>query len=40
MVFPAGILKPTLYDPDFPQSLNYGGIGTIIGHKLMHDYDD
>uniref|UniRef100_A0A8C9NMJ9 Endothelin converting enzyme like 1 n=1 Tax=Serinus canaria TaxID=9135 RepID=A0A8C9NMJ9_SERCA len=39
-VFPAGILQPTLYDPEFPQSLNYGGIGTIIGHELTHGYDD
>ncbi|XP_055502179.1 endothelin-converting enzyme-like 1 [Leucoraja erinacea] len=40
MVFPAGILQPPLYDPEFPQSLNYGGIGTIIGHELTHGYDD
>ncbi|XP_029472150.1 endothelin-converting enzyme-like 1 [Rhinatrema bivittatum] len=40
MVFPAGILQPTLYNPEFPQSLNYGGIGTIIGHELTHGYDD
>uniref|UniRef100_A0A671S4M0 Endothelin converting enzyme-like 1 n=1 Tax=Sinocyclocheilus anshuiensis TaxID=1608454 RepID=A0A671S4M0_9TELE len=40
MVFPAGILQPTLYDPEFPQSLNYGGIGAIIGHELTHGYDD
>ncbi|XP_007900582.1 endothelin-converting enzyme-like 1 [Callorhinchus milii] len=40
MVFPAGILQPTLYDPEFPQSLNYGGIGTIFGHELTHGYDD
>ncbi|XP_048460433.1 endothelin-converting enzyme-like 1 [Rhincodon typus] len=40
MVFPAGILQPPLYDSEFPQSLNYGGIGTIIGHELTHGYDD
>uniref|UniRef100_A0A7M4EZF0 Endothelin converting enzyme like 1 n=1 Tax=Crocodylus porosus TaxID=8502 RepID=A0A7M4EZF0_CROPO len=40
MVFPAGILQPTLYDPEFPQSLNYGGIGTIIGHELTHGGPD
>ncbi|XP_062408837.1 endothelin-converting enzyme-like 1 [Sardina pilchardus] len=40
MVFPAGILQPTLYDPEFPQSLNFGGIGSIIGHELTHGYDD
>uniref|UniRef100_UPI00358F9EFE endothelin-converting enzyme-like 1 n=1 Tax=Myxine glutinosa TaxID=7769 RepID=UPI00358F9EFE len=40
MVFPAGILQPTLFDPNFPQSMNYGAIGTIIGHELTHGYDD
>ncbi|XP_018573332.1 endothelin-converting enzyme homolog isoform X1 [Anoplophora glabripennis] len=40
MVFPAGILQNPFYDPNFPPSLNYGGMGVVMGHELTHGFDD
>lgn len=40
IVFPAGILQPPLFDPTADEAVNYGGIGSIIGHELLHAFDD
>ena len=40
IVFPAGILQPPVFDPQADDAVNYGAIGTVIGHELTHAYDD
>ncbi len=40
IVFPAAILQPPFFDPHADPALNYGGIGSVIGHELSHHFDD
>ena len=40
IVFPAAILQPPFFDAKADPALNYGGIGAVIGHEMMHGYDD
>ena len=40
IVFPAGILQPPLFDPKADDAVNYGAMGSVIGHELTHGFDD
>ena len=40
IVFPAAILQPPFFDAKADDAANYGGIGTVIGHEMIHGYDD
>ncbi|KAJ0166554.1 Endothelin-converting enzyme 2 [Colletotrichum tanaceti] len=36
----AGIQQQPLYDVGYPSYINYGGMGTILGHELTHGFDN
>jgi putative endopeptidase len=40
IVFPAGILQPPYFTPDADDAVNYGAIGSVIGHEITHGFDD
>jgi endothelin-converting enzyme/putative endopeptidase len=38
--FPAGILQPPQFEMSQDDSVNYGAIGAVIGHEIIHGFDD
>ena len=39
IVFPAGILQNPLYSISNPPAVNFGALGSILGHEIIHAFD-
>ena len=39
MIFPAAILEAPFFDANADDAVNYGAIGTVIGHEITHSFD-
>ena len=40
IVFPAAQLLPPYFDAGADDAVNYGAIGAVIGHEMLHSFDD
>jgi putative endopeptidase len=40
MILPAGMLQLPFFDPGADAAVNYGGMGALIAHEMIHAFDD
>ncbi|XP_065291073.2 neprilysin-11-like [Dermacentor albipictus] len=40
MIIPAGIINSPFYSAKYPISVNFGGLGHVIAHEIVHGFDD
>lgn len=39
LVFPSWFMNPPFFDITFPQAINFGSVGALFGHELVHGFD-
>ena len=40
IILPAAIFQPPFFDPAADAAVNYGAVGSFIGHEISHSFDD
>lgn len=40
IVFPAAVLQSPIFDRRYALAVNFGAMGTVVGHELTHGFDD
>ncbi|GFS77769.1 endothelin-converting enzyme homolog [Trichonephila clavipes] len=40
IVIAAAFLQPPFYDVNYPKSINFGAMGSVMGHEITHAFDD
>jgi putative endopeptidase len=40
IVFPAAIFRPPVFSAGYDDAINYGAVGSTIGHEMTHGFDD
>jgi predicted metalloendopeptidase len=38
--FPAAFIQPPYFDPTQPAAIDYGSMGSVIGHEISHSFDN
>ncbi|XP_012285116.1 membrane metallo-endopeptidase-like 1 [Orussus abietinus] len=40
LIIPVGVMQPPLFFSDVPENVQFGTLGTVIGHELTHSFDE
>lgn len=40
ITLPVAFLRAPFYDPAFPAAVNFGALGSVVGHELVHGFGE